>query len=132
MIDKMADWITIVALVLAILAIAAAVGTLIWTLVANTAQKPSYRIQTIEGNADTATSGGGDLMCISKSNAAKLTLTINKDSSATQGRFFIIINTGVGTIDVKAGTDVNIPATTLAKDATARYAITANNTYVRL
>lgn len=128
----MADWVTITALILSILALAAAVGVLIWSLIANTAVRPAYGLQTIEGSNETATSGGGDLICLCKSSAAKLTLTINTNSSATTGRIFIIINNGAGPVDVVAGSGVTIPNTTIAKDASITYALIANNVYNRI
>jgi len=130
----MADWVSIIGLIIAIIALAGVVGLLIWYLIANSANNSVNTITTITGNTVTYQFGGGDAVLISQSTAtADLVIGITSNSSATLGKMLWIINNGQGRIVASGptGNTVVFPATTLAVGTSAAYILTASNQYVR-
>lgn len=133
--NKMADWVSIIGLIIAVIAIALGVGLLIWMIIISGGISSSYTVQIVGGTGTTATSGGGNKIFVSQSTATtNFTLNIAADGSATQGKFFYIVNQGQGPIIAAGptGNTVVFPATTVAKGASAGYVLTATNQYAKL
>lgn len=130
----MADWVSIIGLIIAIIAFAGVIGLLIWYLIANASVNGVNTVTGITGSVTTYQFGGGDAVLISQSTSTSdLTLQIVANSSATVGKMLWIINNGQGRIVASGptGNSVVFPATTLAVGASAAYVLTASNQYVR-
>lgn len=136
--ENMADWVSISALILGILAIVLGVGLLIWIILISGSfgQSGALNIVTITGDTTKFNyNNQGNTVLISQSTSSSdLAVTIEANGGAIKGKTLYIVNKGSGKLIASAllGSSVTFPATTLNAGSSAEFILTDTNVYVRM